>query len=95
MIFLLLIAVVDAEVTIMSEKGQVVIPQALRKELGIKPKTKLLVYKKDDMLILKKLEIPDLVKEFDEIVAQMDKKGLKMSFKEIQKEVDAVRAANR
>ena len=86
---------IKAEVTIMSEKGQVVIPQTLRKELDIKPKTKLLVYKKGDLLILKKLEIPDIVKEWDEIVAQMDKKGLKMSFEEIQKEVDAVRAANR
>jgi bifunctional DNA-binding transcriptional regulator/antitoxin component of YhaV-PrlF toxin-antitoxin module len=85
----------EAEVTIMSEKGQVVIPQVLRKELKLMPKTKLLVYRKDDLLILKKLEIPDIVKEWDDIVQQMSKKGLKMSFEEIQKEVDAVRVANR
>lgn len=29
----------ELEVTTMSEKGQVVIPQSIRKELGIKPKT--------------------------------------------------------
>jgi len=85
----------EAEVTTMSEKGQVVIPQMMRKELELTPKTKLLVYRKDNLLILKKLEIPDLAKEWDDIVKQMSKKGLKMSFEEIQKEVDAVRAANR
>jgi AbrB family looped-hinge helix DNA binding protein len=45
-----MIDMVDAEVTIMSEKGQIVIPQSLRKELELTPKTKLLVYKKDESL---------------------------------------------
>ena len=30
----------EPEVTTISEKGQVVIPQSIRKELGIKPKNK-------------------------------------------------------
>ncbi|MCL1977429.1 MAG: AbrB/MazE/SpoVT family DNA-binding domain-containing protein [Candidatus Bathyarchaeota archaeon] len=85
----------EAEVTIMSEKGQVVIPQSIRKEMDIKPKTKLLIYRKGDLLIMKKLEIPDIEKEWEEIFALMDKKGLKLSDKEIQQEIDAVRAANR
>jgi len=89
------ISVSEVEVTTMSEKGQVVIPQVMRKELDLTPKTKFIVYRKDNLLILKKLEIPDLVKEWDDIVKQMSKKGLKMSFEEIQKEVDAVRATNR
>jgi AbrB family looped-hinge helix DNA binding protein len=90
-----MIDMTEAEVTIMSEKGQVVIPQKLRKQLELTPKTKLLVYRKDNLLILKKLEIPDIEKEWDEVFAMMDKKGLKISEAEIQQEIDAVRATNR
>ncbi len=81
----------EPEITTISEKGQVVIPQSIRKELGIKPKNKFLVYGKGDTIIMKKLDIPDLKKEWDEIFRQMDKKALKLSEEEIQKEIDAVR----
>ena len=43
----------EPEVTTISEKGQVVIPQSIRKQLKIKPKNKFLVYGKDDTIILK------------------------------------------
>ena len=85
----------ELEVTTMSEKGQVVIPQSIRKELGIKPKTKFLVYGRGDTVIMKKLELPDLRKEWEDIFKLMDKKELKMSNKEIQKEVAEARKANR
>lgn len=71
----------EPEVTTVSEKGQVVIPQSIRKELGIKPKTKFLVYGRGDTVIMKKLELPDLKKEWEEIFKQMDKKELKISDK--------------
>jgi AbrB family looped-hinge helix DNA binding protein len=74
------------EITTISEKGQVVIPQSIRKELGIKPKTKFLVYGRGDIVIMKKLELPDLKKEWDDIFKMMDKKELKISDKEIRKE---------
>ena len=77
----------EPEVTTISEKGQVVIPQSIRKELGIKPKTKFLVYGKGDIVIMKKLELPDMKKEWDNIFKMMDKKELKLSEKEIQKEI--------
>jgi AbrB family looped-hinge helix DNA binding protein len=85
----------ELEVTTMSEKGQVVIPQSIRKELGIKPKTKFLVYGRGDTVIMKKLELPDLKKEWEDIFKLMDKKELKLSDKEIQKEIEEARKASR
>ncbi|MDG7008920.1 MAG: AbrB/MazE/SpoVT family DNA-binding domain-containing protein [Nitrososphaerota archaeon] len=79
------------EVTTVSEKGQVVIPKSLRKELGIKPRTKFLVYGRGDTVIMKRLELPDLRKEWDEIFRAMDAKKLKISEKEILDEIAAVR----
>ncbi len=77
----------EPQVTTISEKGQIVIPQSIRKELGIKPKTKFLVFGKGDTVIMKKLELPDMKKEWSEIFKIMDRKNLKLSEKEIQKEV--------
>jgi len=81
----------NSEVTTMSEKGQVVIPQSIRKELGIKPKTKFRVYGRGDTVIMKKLELPDLKKEWEDIFKLMDKKELKISDTEIQKEIAEAR----
>jgi AbrB family looped-hinge helix DNA binding protein len=77
----------EMQVTTMSEKGQIVIPQSIRKELGIKPKTKFLIYGKGDTVIMKKLELPDLKKEWNEIFNSMDKKDLTLSEVEIQNEI--------
>ena len=81
----------EPEVTTISEKGQVVIPQSIRKELGIKPKNKFLVYGRGDTIIMKKLELPSLKKEWEDIFKLMDKKELKMSDEEIQREIAAAR----
>jgi len=62
------------DVTVVSEKGQVVIPQTIRVKLGIGPKTKLLVYGYQDAVIMKKLEVPDVAKEFEAMYRKMDKK---------------------
>lgn len=74
----------EPEVTTMSEKGQVVIPQSIRKELGIKPRTKFLVFGRGDTVIMKRLELPDVKKEWEEIFKMIDEKGLKLSEGEIQ-----------
>jgi AbrB family looped-hinge helix DNA binding protein len=85
----------EPEVTTISEKGQVVIPKSIRKELGIKPKTKFLVYGRGDTVIMKKLELPDLKKEWEGIFKLMDKKELKISQKEVQQEIADARKENR
>jgi AbrB family looped-hinge helix DNA binding protein len=81
----------EPEVTTVNEKGQVVIPQSIRRQLGIKPKTKFLVYGRGDTVIMKKLELPDLKKEWEDIFKMMDKKQLKISDKEIEKEIADIR----
>ena len=81
----------EPEVTTISEKGQVVIPQSIRRELGIKPKTKFLVFGRGDTVIMKKLALPDLKKEWEDIFKMMDKKQLKISDKEIEKEIAETR----
>ena len=62
------------DVTVVRSKGQVVLPQSIRKKLGIGPKTKLLVYGYQDAVVLKKLEIPDVTRELKEIYRKVDSK---------------------
>lgn len=64
-------------VTVVSDKGQVVIPQAVRKRLGIRPKTKLIVYGYQDAVIMKKLEVPDVRKELEAVYRRVGKKVAK------------------
>ncbi len=62
------------DVTVVSGKGQVVIPQTIRKKLGLEPKTKLLVYNCQDAVILKKLELPDIAKELEAMYTRINKR---------------------
>jgi len=62
------------DITVVSGKGQIVIPQAIRKKLGWEPKTKLLVYDCQDAIILKKLEVPDIAKELEAVYKRIDKR---------------------
>ena len=66
-----------AELTILSEKGQVVIPAKIRSKLGLKPKTKFLVYECDNSVILKKLEEPDFSKELEAMYKRIDERIIK------------------
>jgi AbrB family looped-hinge helix DNA binding protein len=68
-----------ADVTVVSEKGQVVIPQTIRKKLGIGPRTKLLVYGYQNAVIMKKLEIPNVTKELQDIYRKVDNRIAKQA----------------
>ncbi|MGD0203527.1 MAG: AbrB/MazE/SpoVT family DNA-binding domain-containing protein [Candidatus Bathyarchaeia archaeon] len=63
-----------ADLTILSEKGQVVIPAKIRLRMGLKPKTKFLVYAYNDSVILKKFEEPDLSKELEAMYKRVDER---------------------
>lgn len=63
-----------ADVVVVSSKGQVVIPQSLRRKLGIEVKSKLLVYPYEDALIMKKLEVKDAEKVLQSIYKQITAK---------------------
>jgi AbrB family looped-hinge helix DNA binding protein len=81
----------EPEITTMSEKGQVVIPQGLRKQLGIKPKTKFVVYVKGDFIIMRELDLPDIKKEWKSIFESIDKKNLSITEDDIAAEIKAQR----
>jgi len=81
----------EPQITTISEKGQVVIPQSLRSALRLKPGTKFLVFGRGDTVVMKKLELPDVRREWEQIFKMMDRKGLKLSEKEVQEEVATIR----
>jgi AbrB family looped-hinge helix DNA binding protein len=63
-----------AELTILSEKGQVVIPANIRSKMRLKPKTKFLVYEFNDSVILKKFKEPDISEELKAVFKRVDEK---------------------
>jgi len=87
----------EPEITIVSEKGQVVIPKAIRERMKI-AKMKLLVYCYGDTLILKKLEIPDVEKKLEALYRRIDRKIAKygdLSEEEIDEEIQRYRKEKR
>ena len=68
--------------TKMSSKGQVVIPEEIRRELGLDAGTQFIVVGEDDVVILKMVRAPSM-KDFDRLVrkarAQAKAAGLKRS----------------
>lgn len=59
----------EVEIAKVSEKGQIVIPSLLRKEMGVKKSDQFLVFGEDGTIILKKIEKLLIKKTFDEIAA--------------------------
>jgi AbrB family looped-hinge helix DNA binding protein len=61
-----------AEIAVVGTKGQIVIPQRLRKELAITPNTQVIVYRRDDKLVVVKLKVPPLGEELKELFQEID-----------------------
>ena len=57
------------EVTSMSVKGQVVIPRAVRSDLGLKPGSKLMVMSDGDNILIKPLQAPKLA-AFERLISE-------------------------
>jgi AbrB family looped-hinge helix DNA binding protein len=88
----------ETEIAVVGTKGQIVIPQKFRKELSITAKTKLAIYRKDDKLVVTKLNIPPLGEDLRELfreIEEQNKGKRKPSEKEILDEIQAYRRENR
>ena len=80
--------------TRMSSKGQVVIPEFLRQQLGLESGTRFIVMGEDDVIILKTIQTP-CMRDFDRMIAkarrQAKQAGMKRS--DIAAAISRVRAA--
>lgn len=69
------------DVTSVSTKGQAVIPQAMREQLGLKPGSKLVIFCDGSRLLMKPISKPQLsafttlIAESDEAMKALTKKG--------------------
>ncbi len=87
----------EPEIAVVGTKGQIVIPKHLREELAIKPNTKLCVYRKDDKLVVTKLDVPPLgdLKELFKEIDDKNKRKKKPNEDEILGEIQAYRSQKR
>lgn len=81
----------EPEITTLGQKGQVVIPQTLRKHLGVGPKTKFLVFGEGDVIILKRLRLPDVQGQWMEVLSRVGEKKLGLTEAQVAAEVRAAR----
>lgn len=67
--------------TKMSSKGQIVIPENIRKKLNLKAGSRFVVVGEKDVVILKSISPPSL-DEFDSLIAKARKQGKQAGIKE-------------
>lgn len=66
--------------TKMSSKGQIVIPEDIRKRLGLKPGAQFVVVGQNDVVILKTITKPSM-NEFDKLISEARKQARKAGMK--------------
>ena len=89
----------NVEVTKMTSRGQVVIPQDIRENKGIKEGERFLVYDIDDNIVLKRiknLEKAKNIDEFEKVFSSMWKtaKARGITRKDVADEIKAYREKN-
>jgi AbrB family looped-hinge helix DNA binding protein len=72
---------VNVSTTKMSSKGQVVIPENIRKQLKLKEGAQFVVLGEKDVVILKNITPPSM-DEFDELIVKARKSAKKAGFKQ-------------
>jgi len=85
----------EQDITVVGEKGQVVIPKEIRTKLGLKPKTKLLVSRKGEVVVMKKLDLEQERRELESIFRRVNRRIEKygeMSEEDIDQIIHAYRA---
>lgn len=82
----------DLSTTKMSSKGQVVIPEKVRKQLNLKTGAQFVVVGEKDVVILKSIAPPS-IGEFSELIAKAREKGKQSGIKksDINKAIQKVR----
>jgi len=70
----------NVSTTKMSSKGQVVIPENIRKQLNLKEGAQFVVLGEKDVVILKNIT-PPAIDEFDDLIATVRKKARKAGIK--------------
>jgi AbrB family looped-hinge helix DNA binding protein len=83
----------EAATTKLSSKGQVVIPEEIRKKLGLEPGAQFVVLGEGDVVILKMIQPPSM-SEFDQILDRARKAARKAGMKksDIEQAIKDVRA---
>ncbi len=86
----------EPEIATVGQKGQIVIPQELRKKLKIAPKTKLAIYRRKDKLVISRLKIPPLQEELRELFKEIDREYPRAKKRPTEKEIlDEIQAYRR
>jgi AbrB family looped-hinge helix DNA binding protein len=80
--------------TRMSSKGQIVIPEAVRKKLNLQPGAQFVVVGEDDVVILKAITTPGL-ETFDALIQQARQQALTAGLKRSDIKKAAERARGR
>ena len=78
--------------TRMSSKGQVVIPEEIRKRLGLAAGARFVVVGDDDVVILKRIDAPDL-SDFDALIREANRQARSAGMKpsDIREAISRVR----
>lgn len=82
--------------TRLSERGQIVIPNEMRKRMGLKVGTRFLVMALDDSILLRKVELSQERLRLKQLLEESKKKAKKAGFteKEIERLISVTRKAS-